>query len=41
MSRKKEKKSEKITYAKRGEVMRILHENLEKDKSLMEKLAKM
>ncbi len=38
---KKEKKNEKVVYAKKEEVMRILHENLEKDRSLMEKLAKL
>jgi len=38
---KKEEKPEKIVYASREEVKRILKENLEKDKSLLEKLAKM
>lgn len=37
----KERKSKYIVYAAKEEVMRILRENLVKDKSLLEKLAAM
>ena len=37
----KKKKTEKVVYASKKEVMRILQENLEKDKELLGKLAKM
>jgi hypothetical protein len=38
---KKEEKSKEIVCASKEEVMRILRENLVKDKSLLEKLATM
>jgi hypothetical protein len=38
---KKEGGSKEIVYATKEEVMRILRENLVKDKSLLEKLASM